>query len=212
MATRDYWSEAPMNRWQTVLFGPTLDSTISEDDPVRLFDEVLTGLDWSSWEARDPATLVFVIKERKILLIRKKRGLGKGKVNGPGGKLDPGENALECAARECHEELGIKVSALECMGEHKFQFKDGYSIHCWVFRTSEVEGIAIETDEAIPLWTAIDEIPYEEMWEDDRIWLPMVIAGQSFSAEWLFDDDKMLDYRLRKVDEVLPGTRWSGRG
>jgi transposase len=56
MATRDYWSEAPMNRQQTVLFGPTLDSTIREDDPVRLFDEVLAGLDWSSWEAEYDGT------------------------------------------------------------------------------------------------------------------------------------------------------------
>ena len=79
-------------------------------------------IDWASWQARDLATLVFVIKDGKILLIRKKRGLGKGKINGPGGKVDPGENAVECAARECQEELGINVSNLECMGEHKFQF------------------------------------------------------------------------------------------
>jgi transposase len=50
MATQDYWAEAPLNRHQTVLFGPTLDSSIGDDDPVRLFDEVLGGLEWSSWE------------------------------------------------------------------------------------------------------------------------------------------------------------------
>jgi transposase len=56
MATRDYWAEAPMNRQQTVLFGPTLDSTIGEDDPVRLFEEVLVGLDWSNWESHYDGT------------------------------------------------------------------------------------------------------------------------------------------------------------
>jgi transposase len=50
MATMDYWAEAPMNREQMALFAPTLDSMISEDDPVRLVDEVLAGIDWSSWE------------------------------------------------------------------------------------------------------------------------------------------------------------------
>jgi transposase len=50
MATRDYWAEAPISRKQMVLFAPTLDSMISEDDPVRLLDEVLAGIDWSSWE------------------------------------------------------------------------------------------------------------------------------------------------------------------
>ena len=30
---------------------PTLDKLIAEDDPVRLFDEVLAGIDWTPWEA-----------------------------------------------------------------------------------------------------------------------------------------------------------------
>jgi 8-oxo-dGTP diphosphatase len=165
----------------------------------------LQDIDWSEWKAKDPATLVFVIEEGRILLIRKKRGLGLGKVNGPGGKLDPGEDAVTCAHRECEEELGIRVADLECMGEHKFQFVDGYSIHCWVFRTSSYEGEAVETPEAVPLWTDIDDIPYDEMWEDDRMWLPYVIDGQCFSARWIFDDDRMLDHDIRLVDTVVPG-------
>lgn len=51
MATTDYWSEAPMIREQMVLFAPTLDATINGDDPVRLFDELLSGVDWADWEA-----------------------------------------------------------------------------------------------------------------------------------------------------------------
>lgn len=51
MATIDYWAEAPMVREQIALFAPTLDSMLSGDDPVRLFDEVLAGIDWSRWEA-----------------------------------------------------------------------------------------------------------------------------------------------------------------
>lgn len=165
----------------------------------------LQDIDWSAWKAKDPATLVFVIDQGRILLIRKKRGLGLGKVNGPGGKLDPGEDAVSCARRECREELGIRVHDLECMGEHKFQFVDGYSIHCWVFRTSSYEGEAVETAEAVPLWTDIDAIPYEEMWEDDRMWLPLLLQGQPFSARWVFDDDRMLDHDIRLVEQVEPG-------
>lgn len=167
--------------------------------------KTLGDIDWESWTPRDPATLVFVVEQDRILLIRKKRGLGLGKVNGPGGKLDPGEDAVTCARRECEEELGIRVGELDCMGEHKFQFVDGYSIHCWVFRTFTYEGEAIETDEAVPLWTALDEIPYDEMWEDDRLWLPLLIQGQRFSARWVFDDDRMLDHEICLVDHVEPG-------
>lgn len=51
MATMDYWAEAPRKREQMSLFAPTLDAMISSDDPVRLFDEVLAGIDWTEWEA-----------------------------------------------------------------------------------------------------------------------------------------------------------------
>jgi 8-oxo-dGTP diphosphatase len=159
----------------------------------------LSDVDWSTWRARDPATLVFVMRGEETLLIHKKTGLGKGKINGPGGKIDPGETAEQCAARECEEELGIQVSALECCGEHKFQFTDGYSLHCFVFRTTCFEGVAVETEEAAPLWCANDQIPYDKMWEDDRLWLPMVLNGGHFRGRWIFDDDRMLDYELRRV-------------
>lgn len=157
----------------------------------------LSDLDWDRWEARDPATLVFVVRDGKILLINKKTGLGKGKVNGPGGKVDPGETPEVCAVRECKEELDITVSDLEFCGEHRFQFVDGYSIHVYVYRTTEFEGVPSESREAKPFWVPIDEIPYEEMWEDDQFWLPMVIRGERFQTRWIFDGDRMLDYDIQ---------------
>ena len=158
----------------------------------------LSDIDWSSWQAKDPATLVFVFRDDEILLINKKTGLGKGKVNGPGGKVEPGETPEAAAVRECHEELDIRVSKLEYCGEHRFQFVDGYSIHVLVYRTRDFEGVPTESREASPLWTRIDQIPFEKMWEDDKYWLPMVIRGERFQARWIFDGDRMTDH------EILP--------
>jgi len=156
----------------------------------------LSDIDWNHWQAKDPATLVFVFREDEILLIDKKTGLGKGKVNGPGGKVDPGETPEAGAVRECQEELDIQVSNLEYCGEHRFQFTDGYSIHVWVYRTRDFEGVATESEEAAPLWTSLDQIPYDRMWEDDKYWLPMVIRGERFRTRWIFDGDRMLDYAI----------------
>jgi 8-oxo-dGTP diphosphatase len=157
----------------------------------------LGDIDWDSWQGEHKATLVFVIRDGEILLINKKTGLGKGKVNGPGGKVDPGETPEACAVRECREELSITVSNLEYCGEHRIQFVGGYSIHVWVYRTRDFNVVPTECLEAEPLWAPLDGIPYEQMWEDDQYWLPMVIRGERFTTRWIFDDDHMLDYEIR---------------
>ena len=156
----------------------------------------IADIDWSTWTAVDPATLIFVIRDGRILLIHKKRGLGKGKINGPGGRLEPGEAPRAAALRELREELGVTAVDPEFMGEHRFQFVDGYSTYVHVFRAPDLRGTPVETDEAVPLWVDLDAIPYDRMWEDDRLWLPLVVEGRRFSGYWIFDGDRMLDYRL----------------
>src|SRR5262245_12205628 len=45
------------------------------------------------------ATLLFVRDAERVLLIRKKRGHGAGKINGPGGRVEAGESPLDAAVR-----------------------------------------------------------------------------------------------------------------
>ena len=151
---------------------------------------------WNQWQPRERATLCFVITERRILLIRKKRGLGAGKINAPGGRIEVGEQPHDCAVRETEEEVGITPIDLRPRGELHFQFKDGYSLHCTVFTASSYSGTLVETEEALPIWTELDAIPYDEMWADDIHWLPGVIAGQSFRAWFHFDGDNMLSKHI----------------
>ncbi len=160
----------------------------------------VSAIDWDRWVPDDVATLLFVIRDGQILLIRKKRGLGAGKVNGPGGRLDPGETPLQAAIREIQEELVITPSPPREVGQHRFQFLDGYSLHVHVFVSDDFEGVPTETDEAIPLWVGLDEIPYDEMWADDVLWIPLMLAGTRFEGWWVFDDDVMLSERLVALD------------
>ena len=72
--------------------------------------EKSSGFQWpAQWTPDILATLMFVVQKGRILLIRKKRGIGAGKVNGPGGKFEPGETALQCVLREVREELGVSL-------------------------------------------------------------------------------------------------------
>ncbi len=158
----------------------------------------ISDMDWQTWEARDLATLVFVVREGRILLIRKKRGLGAGKINGPGGRLECGESPLDCAVREVKEELRTTPTGLEMCGENRFQFVDGYSIHVYVFRATGCDAEPQETEEAAPIWAPTQRIPYEEMWEDDELWLPLVLRGRRFSGRFIFDGDAMLDHEVEE--------------
>jgi len=165
----------------------------------------VADIDWGVWCARDLATLTFVIDGDHMLLIRKKRGLGAGKINAPGGRLEPGETFEACAVREVEEELVITPHDVVYAGENSFQFIDGYSIHAKVYRTSCWSGTPVETPEAVPLWTRVDAIPYEEMWADDHLWVPHLLAGRRFAGRFVFDGDVMLDHALDVETSVQGG-------
>jgi 8-oxo-dGTP diphosphatase len=89
---------------------------------------------------------------------------------------------------------------LEWRGELHFQFVDGYALHCAVFTASDCEGEPTETDEATPLWTRLDAIPFHEMWEDDAHWLPGVLEGRNFRAYFDFDGETMLSRQVEWLD------------
>lgn len=149
-------------------------------------------IDWSAWQPGMLATLLFIFRGEEVLLIRKKRGLGAGKINGPGGKIDPGETPEQCAVREVEEELGVTARDITDAGLLRFQFADGLGLLCHVFRADAFTGTAVETDEAIPLWTKLDAIPFDEMWADDRWWFHHLIARRKFVGNFEFDGDAML--------------------
>lgn len=150
-----------------------------------------------TWCPNMVANLVFLTREDEVLLIHKKTGLGAGKINGPGGKLEAGETALEAAIREVQEELHITPAALEEMGVLHFDFVDGLRLHCTVFRGSGFEGTPTETREARPEWFPIRALPLDRMWADDRHWLPAMLAGHRFQAWFRFDGETMLSKEVR---------------
>ena len=134
------------------------------------------------------ATLCFLLRNGEVLLIRKKRGFGKGKYNGVGGRIEKGETPEEAAIREVEEEVGVKVLDLEPAGRLEF-----YSVGkepdwvIFVFRSKRFDGEPKPSDEADPKWFPVSNLPYDEMWEDDRVWLPHVLAGKRVEAKFWFD-------------------------
>jgi 8-oxo-dGTP diphosphatase len=155
------------------------------------------AINWSAWQPVDTAVLTFIRCDGQLLLILKKRGLGHGKFNAPGGRLEAGETPEQAAVRETQEEVGLTPLGLKSAGRLDFAFTDGYSLRCHVFTADAYEGTLTETDEAAPFWCAESDIPYGRMWADDRLWIPLMLDGRRFEAQFVFDSDLMLWHLLQ---------------
>jgi len=155
-------------------------------------------IDWENWDPDEKAVLCFLRKKDEILLIHKKTGLGAGKINGPGGRIEKDETPEEAAVREVKEEVCLDVSGPEYCGELYFQFTDGLKLHCTVFSSENFSGQEKETREADPFWCRISDIPFDKMWEDDREWVPLMLDKKNFKGYFIFKDDDMLSFKIKK--------------
>jgi 8-oxo-dGTP diphosphatase len=163
-------------------------------------------VDWELWRPTDSAVLCFIFQDDRVLLIEKLRGLGAGKVNAPGGRLEAGETPLQAAIREVQEEVSVTPHNPTQLGHLRFAFVDGYNLECWVFRANAHSGDPTSSSEAIPFWSSINELPYDRMWADDNEWVPFLIRSETFQGEFVFDGDKMLNGGVRRTlckDSVL---------
>ena len=162
-----------------------------------------SSVDWSVFVPREKAVIAFVRRANDILLIHKRRGLGAGKVNGPGGRLEEGESPEEAAVRETREEVGLEIDGLRERAVLHFAFTNGYSLTVHVFVTGSFSGTPTETDEADPFWVSVDEIPYASMWADDAYWLPEVLADRYVVGRFVFEDDTLLWSEMDVTDVKL---------
>ena len=150
-----------------------------------------------NWEPSERATLVYLQGDRSVLLIRKLRGHGAGKVNAPGGRVETGESVAACAVREVAEEVGVRVAALELRALLRYDDPtEAFAMQGFAFVSSNFEGTPARTAEADPFWCRIDKIPYDEMWENDRIWLPKVLRGERIRADFRFCGSRLVAHSL----------------
>lgn len=132
------------------------------------------------------STIVFPVRNNQIFLANKKRGFGAGFLNGYGGKQQPEDSTIEhTAVREMEEEGGVVTSPnnLEKVAVINFFEEDAEIFECHVFFCREWKGEFCETEEmGMPQTYPISNPPYDEMWDADRTWLPLVCSGQKIRA------------------------------
>ncbi|PSN32612.1 7,8-dihydro-8-oxoguanine triphosphatase [Blattella germanica] len=165
--------------------------------------------------SRKILTLAMVRKANKILLGLKKKGFGEGKWNGFGGKVEKGETICEGAIRFCEstellrskeleEESGLIAKNLVKIGILDFEFVgDPVILEVHVYDIIDYEGEPRESEEMLPQWFSVDDIPYDKMWADDLIWYPLYLKGDKFKAYFLYQGfDTILKHEITPLEHL----------
>lgn len=111
------WSTVDRAPWSSSrAVPPALDRVVSSipsaDRPVQ-----------PAFEGARPAAVLVTLAEGKagpeVLLTRRSWALRhhRGEISFPGGRMDPGESAIDTALREAHEEVGLDPGRVEVIGE-----------------------------------------------------------------------------------------------
>lgn len=137
-------------------------------------------------------TLCYIRDRGRVLLqLKAQDRFGAGRWNGPGGKIRDGESPAEAMVREVREETGLTVCDLVDHGTLTFYFGDtvepSYVVH--VFSAQEYDGELRESDEGRLEWFPEDTLPYDQMWPDDEIWVPHLLAGRRFRGVFRLSED-----------------------
>ncbi|MBA8815290.1 8-oxo-dGTP diphosphatase [Microbacterium halimionae] len=130
----------------------------------------------------------------EVLLGHKRTGLALGRVVGIGGKIERGETVVEGAVREVQEETELLVEASDLVAvgvlDYLFPSQPTWSQRSHVFTCTVWDGEPVETEEIVPRWYSIDNVPFDRMWDDAWRWLPGILRGESgLDAIFTFGDD-----------------------
>lgn len=134
------------------------------------------------------ATLIFPIKDDKVLLAKKTKKIGVGCWNGYGGLVEDEETPEEAAVRELEEESSLVVSPedldkVALVDFHNNKKEKPYICRAHVYLARTWAGEPQESDEMLsPTWFHSLQIPLEEMMAADRQWIPPVLDGKRIKA------------------------------
>lgn len=126
----------------------------------------------------NPFTLIYLIKDKKVLLIKRlptKKLLG-GKILGLGGKIEPGEDILDSARREFLEETGLKLLNPVFKGTYTWIDGDFIGISHLIVATKYTGKILMKSAEGELKWYGVDEInSLEDLADYQKKFLPDIL-------------------------------------
>jgi len=132
-----------------------------------------------------PAVGLYVVKDGKVLLVRRGNEPGKGKWSLPGGRIRFGERSEEAALREMREETGLEVRLRRVVDvvDVFWRSERGELLEHFVIVDFEAEVIGGElrpADDALDArWFSPEELKGLEMTESTRRFLEEHFLGRA---------------------------------
>ncbi len=144
--------------------------------------------------------MCYLKREGKTLMIhriKREEDMHKGKWNGLGGKVEPGETPEECVIREVKEECGLTVKNPLLKGLLTFPAFDGFDDwYVFVFVATEFYGELTDSEEGVLKWVADSELFSLNLWDGDKIFLKWLKKKGFFSARFFYAMGKLVDYTV----------------
>lgn len=155
------------------------------------------------------ATLAYITCNDEVLLLyrnKKENDFHQGKFIGIGGRLEPGETPIECIIRELKEETGyiLKPEDVEFRGYIYFDEVNRDKINedlpafnwlVFLYCVQVARKIEFENPEGKLSWVPINKIPYEKMWDGDKIFTPKLLnTNDIVEAKFLYNNEKIVNW------------------
>lgn len=153
----------------------------------------------------------FVRGDEVLLGLRKhtETGLGQNIIAGIGGKVGDlagleHETPEEAFVREVQEEIVVMPTRYHVAGRviYLIPHKPKWSQEVTIFLVDEWEGEPQETGAIKPVWFKRDQLPESQMWPDNLITIPLVLARKAIRGTFLYNEQGVEEYELEEVGMI----------
>lgn len=143
---------------------------------------------WKDWKPNKNVVLCFIMNDNgQVLLVdRKYKKKGPGKISGATGFFEAGENIAEVCKKCAKAETGLDIENPVYYGRINFWMPE-MNLQGHIFVTSTYSGEIKESNVNRPFWTKIKKLPYSQMSVDYKVWLKRALNKQFFDYYGICD-------------------------
>lgn len=136
----------------------------------------------------------YLVKGNEVLLgvrTRVSNDLGHHVIAGIGGGVEEGETPEEALKREILEEIEVNVTDWQKVGcvVNLSPHRPAWNMRVIIYLVTGFEAEPKKTVDIDPRWYPKNELPLPEMWSDNQITAPLVLAGKRITGSFLYGAD-----------------------